>query len=314
MSAFQDRMRRTVGNGASAVPEPAKPGAREFGARESGARGALGSPATHRPVLLRPARQAPAAPAASAPRQRLGSQAFGDWALGGRTFGGWRPLLWFWTAILAAAATGGTALHYLGPPANRSAKAVPAPEPRAAIAAAPPATVPPATVPSPPRPVAALEAVRSGPLPAPAPSGDVIPARNAPAGAGGAASESAVPASASPASAMPANVMPEAAGPPERQARPWPLIVVYSPRPDGDQDAAQLASRTGVAADQIATEIVPNPPQRAIIRFYAPADHPLARRIGRELAQMKYSWQIENLSPHHATIGEQPLQVWLPRR
>jgi hypothetical protein len=52
----------------------------------------------------------------------------------------------------------------------------------------------------------------------------------------------------------------------------------------------------------------------AVIRFYSPEDHPLARRLGNELAQMGYAWQIESLADRPSSSEHQPLEVWLPAR
>lgn len=75
-----------------------------------------------------------------------------------------------------------------------------------------------------------------------------------------------------------------------------------------------LASLGGVASDQVAIGAVADAVPHAIIRFYAPEDHPLARRLGSYLAQMGYSWQIENRAERPSPSGHQPLEIWLPRR
>ena len=56
------------------------------------------------------------------------------------------------------------------------------------------------------------------------------------------------------------------------------------------------------------------PPQRATIRFYSPEDHAAARRLGRELGQLGYPWQIENLTARSWSYGQKTLEVWLPDR
>ena len=76
-----------------------------------------------------------------------------------------------------------------------------------------------------------------------------------------------------------------------------PLIILHSAASDSGKAAAEhLASRLGLASDQIATGAAADAVPRAMIRFYSADEHPLARRLGNELAQMGYAWQIENFA------------------
>ena len=78
--------------------------------------------------------------------------------------------------------------------------------------------------------------------------------------------------------------------------------------------AQRLAAQIGLTADEVTTEPVVEPPQRATIRFYSPEDHAAARRLGRELGQLGYPWQIENLTARSWSYGQRTLEVWLPDR
>jgi hypothetical protein len=93
-----------------------------------------------------------------------------------------------------------------------------------------------------------------------------------------------------------------------------PLLVLYASRSRAAKAAAaQLAPEVGLTPAQVDAQASADLPARAVIRFYAPADHPLARRIGQELSRMGYSWRIENLSDRPSSKG-QVLEVWLPDR
>lgn len=97
--------------------------------------------------------------------------------------------------------------------------------------------------------------------------------------------------------------------------KPAVRIILHPAKSDsGRVTPESLASQTGLAADQVAMGAVAEAVPRAIIRFYSPEDHPLARRIGSDLAQMGYAWQIENLAERTSSSAHQPLEVWLPRR
>ena len=95
-----------------------------------------------------------------------------------------------------------------------------------------------------------------------------------------------------------------------------PRIILHVARPDrGKAVAEQLAPQLGLASDQIATQAGAGTVPRAVIRFYSAEDHPLARRLGNELAQMGYAWRIENLAERPSPLGgHQPLEIWLPDR
>ena len=93
-------------------------------------------------------------------------------------------------------------------------------------------------------------------------------------------------------------------------------LVVYHPVAayNSGTAAQRLAAQIGLTADEVTTEPVVEPPQRATIRFYSPEDHAAARRLGRELGQLGYPWQIENLTARSWSYGQRTLEVWLPDR
>jgi hypothetical protein len=93
-----------------------------------------------------------------------------------------------------------------------------------------------------------------------------------------------------------------------------PLLVLHASQSQAAEAvAAQLAPRVGLTPAQVDARASADLPPRAIIRFYAAADHALARRIGQELSRMGYSWRIENLSDRASSKGQVP-EVWLPDR
>ncbi len=94
-----------------------------------------------------------------------------------------------------------------------------------------------------------------------------------------------------------------------------PLIILHpAASSSGITIAEELASQLGLASDQITVGTAAEAVPRATIRFYAAEDHPLARRIGNELAQLGYGWRIENLAERSSTASHQPVEIWLPKR
>ena len=237
------------------------------------------------------ARRRPASSASRAPMppRRLGrllaaSGPFGTAALG--LLAGWRPLIVFWACTLSALAAGGAVLQRLGPPPDTRAEPhargpIPIRAPPDASAPAPP-VVPP--------PDAGAATAAEAPPGRPAPDARAV-GEIAREGGGAEAAE-------------------RAGVPPEAR----PLLVLHPPRSDtGKLAVQQLAARVGLDEDRVVTEPVAETPARAIIRFYAAADHALARRLGRELEQLGYAWQIENFSARPPP-GRQAVEVWLPKR
>jgi len=202
----------------------------------------------------------------------------------------WRPLLRFWLFLLAIVAVIGTVLEHLGPPTQPlTREQTPAEPPRSVrqtgnepLAATPSATALPQHQGS------------AGPVPPPdvsAQDGQAVQAL---------ASSGAMPDSNDKASG------------PTRGRR---LVVLHpSSSKSGRAAAQQLAVRVGLANGQTATEVTANTPPRATVRFYSIDDHALARRLGQELTQLGYAWQIENFSAHPSPSGRQPVEVWLPNR
>lgn len=202
----------------------------------------------------------------------------------------WRPLLRFWLFLLAIVAVSGTVLGHLGSPAQRPT--------REQMPAEPPRSVrqtgdePLAATPS----AAPLPGHQGSAGPVPPPDGSTQDGQ-------------AVQALAS-SGAMP-DSNDEASGP----TRGRRLVVLHpSSSKSGRAAAQQLAVRVGLANGQTATEVTANTPPRATVRFYSVDDHALARRLGQELTQLGYAWQIENLSARPSPSGRQPVEVWLPNR
>lgn len=207
-----------------------------------------------------------------------------------RLLSGWRSLLRFWLSILTVAAAGMATLQCLGPLPKHSAQLQAPPGSRqfakpaeAGVPAPASAAVPPTKGPT---------SGEQSPLPVRPPAG--------PKTAGDIAQE---------------NVGRGTIDQVSKPSRSRVLVILHPPRSEGGRATAQqLATRAELASDQIATEAVTNAPPRATIRFYSPEDHALARRLGRELTQLGYPWQIENLSDRPPSAGQQTLEVWLPER
>lgn len=253
----------------------------------------------------RPASSASRAPV---PPRRLGhllaaSGPFGTAALG--LLAGWRPLIVFWACALSALAAGGAVLHRLGPPPDTRAEPhargpIPVRAPPDASAPAPP-VVPPPVMPLSVAPPSVAPPSVAPPPEAGATTAEAPPGRPAPdaRAVGGIAREGGG-----------ADAADRAGGPPEVR----PLLVLHPPKSDAGKPAVQqLAARVGIDDDRVVTEPVAETPARAIIRFYVAADHALARRLGRELEQLGYAWQIENFSARPPP-GRQAVEVWLPKR
>lgn len=194
--------------------------------------------------------------------------------IGRKPASAWRPLAWFWLLLLAGAAGGAGVLQYLGPPAGRSAQQR---APAEGQRLAGPVEVKPPVAEAPP------------PLPNPSSGADAPPEARA-ADDGARARADAAP----------------------RGRR----LVVYHPVAayNSGTAAQRLAAQIGLTADEVTTEPVVEPPQRATIRFYSLEDHAAARRLGRELGQLGYPWQIENLTARSWSYGQRTLEVWLPDR
>lgn len=191
----------------------------------------------------------------------------------------WQPLIHFWLSILTVAVALVFVLEILGPP-EQVADADPtfdAPQaldqPRAAL-----------TAPLASKPVETSLPSASTPMrPEPAP-----PAPPAP------------------------SIQPPSAAPPDAP-RARVALVVHPARAEGGAAIAnRLAAQSGLAPDQVDVGAVADGRSDAIIRFYATNDHPLARRLGKELARMGYSWRIENFAARPWAWKDQVVEVFLP--
>jgi len=222
----------------------------------------------------------------------------------------WRPLLWFWLAILAVAATGGAVLHRLGPLPERShgdqARSEPQhpTEPRTVLAL--PAAVPPV------QPGSAEPLARA---PSAAEPSEPTPSTTA-------AAPPPAPATARTDPGKQPTVLPslvratnEALEGTRRDGRVLVTLHPAAGSGDGGAQAEQLASQAGLAPDQIGAGPASGLGRgAALIRFHSTQDHALARRLGQELAGMGYAWRIENLSDRSSPPGRQAVEVWLPER
>lgn len=211
-------------------------------------------------------------------------------------------------SIVCLAAFGAAVLQWLGPPTDHISRDQPRstaqqsarpPEPGTAVGS--PTMLPPE---------------QSTPHEQPAPR-DPVPAAVTPDVAAPAAPPPARPGSteqSAPASISPDTTGSTDAGPVDPRRAP-PLVILHAARSETARAVAdQLASRTGLTPDQIDTSESADAPSRAVIRFYADKDHAMARRLGQELANLGYAWQIENLSDRPPSPDHQIIEVWLPRR
>ena len=191
----------------------------------------------------------------------------------------WQPVVWFWLSVLTVAVALVFVLELLGPP-ERVADADPALE-------APPLNQPRA---------AASAPLASKPVEASLPSAS-MPMR---------------PEPAPPALPAPSIQPPNALAPPDTPRARVALVVHPARAEGGAAIAGRLAAQSGLAPDQVDVGTVADGRSDAIIRFYAANDHPLARRLGKELARMGYSWRIENFAARPWAWKDQAVEVFLP--
>lgn len=196
----------------------------------------------------------------------------------GRPPAAWRPLIRFWLVLLAVGAALAGTLEYFGPPARGSAQEPEPPGGRGEIVEA--------------------ERAASATLPPDAGSGGQAPSGASPAPQGtptaGEIGQSAV--SPAPATAR--------------------RLTVFHTAGSATAAAAvqRLTAQAGLTAEAVWAEPAVISSPRANVRFYTIDDHPLARRIGRELGRIGYAWQIENLSAQATPSEPRGVEVWLPLR
>lgn len=196
----------------------------------------------------------------------------------------WQPLIWFWSSILAITVTLGLILAALGPPSERVADAEPAPE--------------------------AVQAPRPTPAAMPAQVARRVELERPPA-----VSVPMRPEPDRPTPPTPGVQPPGAAAQPVAPPRPRAVLMLHPARSEGSAAiASRLAAQTGLAPDQVDVGSVAEARSDAVIRFYSTSDHPLARRLGKELARMGYSWRIENFAERSWAWKDQAVEVYLPDR
>ncbi len=208
----------------------------------------------------------------------------------------WRSLVWFWIAVLSFVGLGALVLEVLGP-SPESALDLQAAEAAAALA--------PGPAPELKRPLTA-SAGPTAPVAGTAPAAAITPV-------------TPVPARPEPGPAPQPSPVPDAQAPAGTQPQDAPrgrvLVVLHPARSEGSAAiASRLAARAGVDPDQIDVGPTGEAKSRAIIRFYAEADHALARRLGQELARMGYTWKIESFAGRSWTWKDQAIEVFLPER
>ncbi len=191
----------------------------------------------------------------------------------------WQPLIHFWLSVLAVGVALVFVLEILGPP-ERSAAADP-------VAEAPP-----------PDRVQSATPIRPASKPVVT---ERLPARSAPT-----RPEPDPPAPPASGIQPPDAALPD---PPHTRA----AVVLHPARPEsGAAIASRLAAQSGLAPDQVDVGTVADGRSDAVIRFYAANDHSLARRLGKELARMGYSWRIENFAARPWAWKDQAVEVFLP--
>lgn len=195
----------------------------------------------------------------------------------------WQSLIWFWLSILAVAAVLGLVLEILGPPERDTQPQPEPPQAQPALAAKPTTPLAPDAA----RLPAVSAAVRPEPA-QPSPPAPSVPTPN--------------PAALSDT-------------PPDTPPRGRVMLVLHPARPEnGTAMANRLAAQTGLATDQVEVGPVAEARSEAVIRFYSTEDHPLARRLGKELARMGYTWRIENFAARSWAWKDQAVEVFLPDR
>lgn len=210
---------------------------------------------------------------------------------------GWRPLVWFWCSVAAILVVGGIVLALLGRPPERVSRELRPAQPKTDVAAL-------ASSKSLSRPVRDVSAQPKMPVaepvaPTPAPP-RLAQLDQQPRG------RAAPPPDAQP---------PAGIAQPEAPARGRTLIVLHPARLEGGGAIAdRLAARAGIAADQVDVAAASDGRTEAAIRFYSEDDHAFARRLGRELAGMGYTWRLENYTRRAGASKDQAIEVWLPAR
>ncbi len=211
--------------------------------------------------------------------------------------------------MVGAGVVGWAVLALLGPPVDRPAaeQAVAHPQVDRAMEPARTLSQPVAATPVQPEvPVVAAEAASSAPRP---PS----PAQTRPLQTSAAP---ALPIQPPPAGlAPPVEVQaPATTTLPGAPPRGRVLVVLHPARPDdATATADRLAARAGLNSEQVEVGTAGEARSEAAIRFYSEGDHALARRLGKELAGMKFRWRLENYSQRAPASTDQAIDVWLPR-
>ena len=197
----------------------------------------------------------------------------------------WQSLIRFWLCVLTVAVALASTLEILGPPERAADVERVSDAPQTVDRAQPALPAPPVGNP-----------VEAGHPEAERPLASAVPMR---------------PKPDQPAPPVP-DFQPPDAAPPEAP-RPRAALVLHPARADsGAGIASRLAAQAGLSPNQVDVGPVADARSEAVIRFYAAGDHPLARRLGKELARMGYSWRIENFAQRPWAWKDQAVEVFLP--
>ncbi len=79
-------------------------------------------------------------------------------------------------------------------------------------------------------------------------------------------------------------------------------------------EAQRLAQKVGSRFDHTEIRSETRLPMTALVRFSLPSDHAAARAVGKALADMGYTWRIENLSARAPASPSRVIEVWMPFR
>jgi hypothetical protein len=152
-------------------------------------------------------------------------------------------------------------------------------------------------------------------------TGDLEEAQRAPSKAGLDQTARVIPRGAAESPGTPAAPDPgpgaAASAPTSGPLRPFGvgLSIHYSAGSASSGDEAkQVATRLGSRFDRADLQGEAEVPQKAIVRFFSPDDHATARTVGKMLAEMGYTWRIDNLSRQASPSSPRTIEVWLPAR
>ena len=244
-------------------------------------------------------------------------------------FTGWTGLDWTWLTLLVAGTIGVAVLDRRDPPNLASAAPAPPSVQRTSAPAIVPIvweTSPPARSNAPAGPVLTGEAAaNAGNSEAPVTGAVSIP--TAPQSQTGSSPAAEPPLPGGPIRALPhattgnpaassavlesrvAEAPTNSGAHPVGQER---VVIHYlAGSPGADAAAKLLSTRLGVHADMHEEAAVP---PSALVRYVSSEDHSAARKAGKILGEMNYSWKIEAASDGRGDASQGVIKIWLPNR